>query len=725
MSLSNLYFRGCFEQPSDDQKQAVEQIPSAGVEGDVVDKSCSRDDINTCGISIERLFELYPIYNFQKGLYKSWGDIEFPWEISDLTANLLVSGTDDRWSVSTYHSIVAYFPGDRVLYIEDDGYRVSLYEANEHIFAISHAFDYSKWRKICHIQTTVPAGLPSLEFLRNRYPQFSLRLFDDEWGNYSEPWNESTYRPNLQACVADSDSVLRPQETFVGSVTAIQETYNNLPVRGFLYVPEIPSPTADVVVLYHGTISTSGIAPTDAARRFLDIVRDTRGLNLGDKIIFSVAYPQDAIPGWTQAQASALFPGIGSLSTFALGDNLRYAEASLLWAKNSLNSYLTENDFTKQSSNVYMFGHSQGALLVHRLNRLHEVAGVISNAPGPIDLIARCRYSENFDNESVSCTKIRNESGSVDTNPGAYSSVSLQSYLNGTLSPTLFTQALDDVTGGEWGFDQPRAMSEVVENGMRQCVNCASYTFRYYANGGHDCFVRNAAVQRDIRFFIDNSGSMTEPETRLDECLIDGGAGANSKTLPSISDAEWYSAGLQNTLDSCIKNHGSFADLEKCLKVKSSDRWDQARVKREFFYRKGDIVLVNGECEDTLCVFIALQDLRVTDYIWNKYSKLPFYDTIYLSAYDERDNRKTKVWQRIYCLDTGRNRCLEYQRRKEPSLGYDVVRIGSEGHFVELPIPYRLKPSIPDLNDMAEMPTPPRVLTQEEIDALTQPPTED
>ena len=281
MSLSNLYFRGCFEQPSDDQKLAVESISSASVEGDVVDRNCSRDDINTCGISIERLFALYPIYNFQRGLYKSWGDIEFPWQITNLTPNLLVSGTDDRWKVSSYRSVVAYFPGDRVLYIEDDGYRVSLYSANEHIFAISGAFDYSKWTKICHIETTVPAGLPSLEFLRKRYPTFSLDLFDDTWGDYSALWSSSTYKPNLQACIAGSDEILRPNDTYTGSVVQIAETYNDLPVRGFLHIPEIPDESADVVVLYHGTISSRGSTPATASQRFLDIVLNPNGLNLG------------------------------------------------------------------------------------------------------------------------------------------------------------------------------------------------------------------------------------------------------------------------------------------------------------------------------------------------------------------------------------------------------------------------------------------------------------
>ena len=145
MSLSNLYFRGCFEQPSQEQIDAVEGIDGGNVEGSVVDRSCAREDLNTCGISIRELFDTYPIYSTQKGLYKTWGEIEFPWEISSLTPDLFFELTDDKWSVGTYRRITAYAEGVRVLLIEDNGYEVGLYQANQDIVSISGPFDYSKW----------------------------------------------------------------------------------------------------------------------------------------------------------------------------------------------------------------------------------------------------------------------------------------------------------------------------------------------------------------------------------------------------------------------------------------------------------------------------------------------------------------------------------------------------------------------------------------------------
>lgn len=356
MSLSNLYFRGCFEPPSDEQKQAVEDVSNGGGVGNVIDRSCSRESVNTCGVSVKELFENYSVYNPQKGLYKSWGDIEFPWEINNLTPNLLISSTDDKWSVANYRALVAYYAGARVLLIEEDGYRVSLYEADENIVAVSKRFDSSKWTKICHVEVTEPAGIPSIAELQALYPYYELKLFDREWGAYNEEWS----------------------------------------------------------------------------------------------------------------------------------------------------SALTDQSIT----------------------------------------------------------------------------------------------------------------------------HCAS------------------------------TGALT-----IDE-------------------------------------------LEKCLRTRSSDDWAQARARRQFFYRAGDIVLVDGECGDVLCVYIAVQDIPATEQIL---------------ASQAIFNSRNPAWQRIYCVPTGRNRCLEYQRKKEPELGYDVVEIGSKGHFVEMPVPYRLRPSTPSLDERAEIQIPPRVLTQAEINALSQP----
>ena len=128
--------------------------------------------------------------------------------------------------------------------------------------------------------------------------------------------------------------------------------YNNLPIRGWLAVPSSPPSPPNVIVLFHPSIGTSGTTPLDAAKTFLQIATDSSKLNLGSNILFACAthctfcvfspapsthiafacaYPQDSIPGWSQQQASALFPGL-DLSTLYIGDNIVYVSSRLLFA---------------------------------------------------------------------------------------------------------------------------------------------------------------------------------------------------------------------------------------------------------------------------------------------------------------------------------------------------------------------------------------------------------
>lgn len=351
----NLYFRGCFESTTDEQNEAIEELD---VIGSVVDKSCSRESLNTCGYSIEEIFEDYPIYNSQKGLYKSWGHIIFNWEVGPSSPNLLFSANDNKWSISTFREIVSYNAGDRVVYIEDDGYTVSVYEALEQILSFPGAFDRSKWRKICYVQTTIPIGLPSVDELYDRYDIYNLELFYKDWQDVNTQWDEDLHEQSLDYCLAQ------------------------------------------------------------------------------------------------------------------------------------------------------------------------------------------------------------------------------------------------------------------------------------------------------------------HPNTTI-------------------------------------------LELEKCVDDRklSTDRWNKTRVRKQFFYRAGDIVLVEGECKDIVCAYIAEQDMPATDAIYNEY----------------RDFKPGVYWQKLYCLATGRNKCLEYQRKRDVHAGYDVVELGSKGHFVERPVPYRLRPTPESLDRRATISDAPVVLTQAQIDALNQP----
>ena len=294
--------------------------------------------------------------------------------------------------------------------------------------------------------------------------------------------------------------------TFSSPRTVAGVSTDRLTVTGHLYVPTSANvgPEVDVVVLYHGTIDSPGVTPLVSAQTFLNAATNPSALNLTDKIIFSVAYPQDAVPDWVNSVAdpSTQFSEFGTLfafSDFYFGDALPYAEAALLWVKEVLNSRLSLIGSGKSISRVYTFGHSQGASLVHKLNTMHQVDGVISNAPGPIDLLDRCTFSESGEEIAYTCNKIRVGLGSTSVNPDAYTSISLVNYLTGHLSPVLYTQALDDAAY------QVNLMQTVLQPGMSTCTEYGPIEFNYYNSGGHAAFASNADVQNDIRNYV-NSG---------------------------------------------------------------------------------------------------------------------------------------------------------------------------------------------------------------------------
>ena len=180
--------------------------------------------------------------------------------------------------------------------------------------------------------------------------------------------------PELSFTTQPQSTSIASAATYSGVTTQlIEETYNGYPVRGYLYYPTSSgvSSNLDVVVLYHGTITDTGISPFDAALTFMQIAQNRVALK--DKLIFSVAYPQDAIPLYVNNPqlAEQQFPGFANNINY-LGDNIVYAEAALLWVQNRLGYYLSSNNIPKTVNKVYTFGHSQGAYLTHRLNTLQS-----------------------------------------------------------------------------------------------------------------------------------------------------------------------------------------------------------------------------------------------------------------------------------------------------------------------------------------------------------------
>ena len=363
---------------------------------------------------------------------------------------------------------------------------------------------------ILNVRTEWPLSDSELsEYLLRKYTESELEsahhyettLVKDSKGKMIVPAGKIVDK-DFTATYSDPENV----STFDGETITVSANYNGYPVRGYLYYPTSPSlgSNLDVIILYHPSIDTPGVTPYKSALNFLNIVKNPTTLNITDKIIFSVAYPQDSIEEWDRNPAlpQQQFPGLDYEHLY-LGDNYVYAEAALLWAKENLNSFMSDNGISKTVDKVFTFGHSQGAYLVHRLNTNHQVDGAISNAPGPIDLLPKCGSSESNGDNSAPCKKLKDAFGSTEESPSTYDSISLKNYISHVLSPALFTQAVDDD-----GF-QVSNMKNIMEPGLNACTDCAPIEFKYYAYGGHPAFITNTQLQQDIRNFV-RSNNVTQ-----------------------------------------------------------------------------------------------------------------------------------------------------------------------------------------------------------------------
>lgn len=225
----------------------------------------------------------------------------------------------------------------------------------------------------------------------------------------------------------------------------------------------VDKPAKDVVdalVVYHGTVGRDALV-MDAAERTLDEFRAL--LNRDDVMIVSVAYPEEGL----------LF-----------GDNLREAEAALLWVKRAAGTELGV-----RLGRVFLGGHSQGGYLVTRLNTLHAVDGVVANAPGPLDLVYRCGLEERGEETaSAVCRRLRAAFGPTTANAEAYASRSLLRFTDGHLSKVLVVQGLADSPIQMRSWPLFRAALEA-------CQNCRERTFLELPDLEHPALFRSAEAR--------------------------------------------------------------------------------------------------------------------------------------------------------------------------------------------------------------------------------------
>jgi len=245
-------------------------------------------------------------------------------------------------------------------------------------------------------------------------------------------------------------------------LTTINE--NNVSVQLIIDKPAIES--ADVVMTFHGTVETDDKI-VQAAQKTLDETKKI--VNRQDILFISVAYPEEGL---------------------FMGDNLKHAEAALLWAKQKASKAL--NIKTKR---IFLVGHSQGGYLVTRLNTMHPTDGVIANAPGPLNLRLRCELEEKGKiPESGNCRRIRDAYGSTESHPDAYLSRSLLSHLQGFKSRILFTQGMSDtrLQLTSWPL-----LKEKVSN----CSDCAKAQFEEL-DGEHAALFSNPKAPNIVAEFI-------------------------------------------------------------------------------------------------------------------------------------------------------------------------------------------------------------------------------
>lgn len=273
------------------------------------------------------------------------------------------------------------------------------------------------------------------------------------------------------------------------------------PVRGILWVPTSVGNSVDIVVCYHGTLDDSDTTTIlNAANTVMDVMIDN--VNIKDKIIFSVAYPQDNI----SAARNINMVTPQQLSTFYFGDNIVYARAALLWAKNNLNSGLTSLGLSQQINRVFMFGHSQGGSVVHKLNTLETTDGVIANSPGPIRLDETCSVATG----NLTCNKLSNAGFDPTTTPlssNTYYQRSVANFVTGHKAKITYFQALDDPTGGPGLDGQIVWMSELMTD-MEN--NNQDYEYIKVPTGGHASFASNLQLQGIFRNIVGSRGGSYE-----------------------------------------------------------------------------------------------------------------------------------------------------------------------------------------------------------------------
>jgi poly(3-hydroxybutyrate) depolymerase len=223
----------------------------------------------------------------------------------------------------------------------------------------------------------------------------------------------------------------------------------------------------DVMLLFHGTVGVDSLV-LDAARNTLDAFGAL--FNHRDLLLVSVAYPEEGL---------------------LIGDNVRHAEAALQWVRDSAARELGIN-----VRRVFLAGHSQGGYIVTRLNTQYTVDGVIASAPGPLDLVYRCRLEEDGHlAASAVCSLLRQTYGSTRAASQSYRARSLLEFTSNQRSPLLVIQGLADspIQMANWPLFRQQ---------LEACATCAARTILELPGLGHPALFTSAEAKRTFNEFL-------------------------------------------------------------------------------------------------------------------------------------------------------------------------------------------------------------------------------
>lgn len=165
---------------------AQDELDCLGIDYTITE--CTAENVATCGQSFSELLELYPVFNLNLSLNENGRLFEFM---------------------------------DRVLFIENDGFSVTLRQAKTEILDFVQAVSHSDWAVICSIKLDKKYDPVTLFDLLSRYklyrPNFYTKNWSEllvSWADLPDKWRQVSYRRDLVYSPGDSFTVIGPcQET--------------------------------------------------------------------------------------------------------------------------------------------------------------------------------------------------------------------------------------------------------------------------------------------------------------------------------------------------------------------------------------------------------------------------------------------------------------------------------------------------------------------------------